>query len=102
MTLSPSEFKVEFLRGLADNTRLKIIQSLKDREKSVSELVKEVGGSQSNISTHLKLLKTTGIVKSRNEGKYVYYSLQDETIYDFLSKLEEMLLMMRRKAIEGA
>ena len=101
MTLSPSEFKVEFLRGLADNTRLKIIQSLKDREKSVSELVKEVGGSQSNISTHLKLLKTTGIVKSRNEGKYVYYSLQDETIYDFLSKLEEMLLMMRRKAIEG-
>ena len=101
MTLSPSEFKVEFLRGLADNTRLKIIQSLKDREKSVSELVKEVGGSQSNISTHLKLLKTTGIVKSHNEGKYVYYSLQDETIYDFLSKLEEMLLMMRRKAIEG-
>lgn len=101
MTLSLSEFKVEFLRGLADNTRLKIIESLKDRERTVSQLVEEIGGSQSNISTHLKLLKTTGIVKSRNEGKYVYYSLGDDTIYEFLSKLEDMLLLMRRKALEG-
>lgn len=101
MTLSPSEFKVEFLRGLADNTRLKIIESLKDREMTVSQLVEEIGSCQSNISTHLKLLKTTGIVKSRNEGKYVYYSLRDETIYEFLSKLEDMLLLMRRKALEG-
>ena len=101
MTLSLSEFKVEFLRGLADNTRLKIIESLKDSERTVSQLVDEIGSSQSNISTHLKLLKTTGIVKSRNEGKYVYYSLRDETIYEFLSKLEDMLILMRRKALEG-
>lgn len=102
MALSPSEFKVEFLRGLADNTRLKIIESLKDRERTVSELVKEIGCSQSNISGHLKLLKTTGILKSRHEGKYVYYSLRDKSIYDFLIRLEEMLLLMRSKAIEGA
>ena len=101
MTLSLSEFKVEFLRGLADNTRLRIIESLKDSERTVSQLVDEIGSSQSNISTHLKLLKTTGIVKSRNEGKYVYYSLRDETIYEFLSKLEDMLILMRRKALEG-
>ncbi|HHY70950.1 MAG TPA: winged helix-turn-helix transcriptional regulator [Thermoanaerobacterales bacterium] len=101
MTLSLSEFKVEFLRGLADNTRLKIIESLKGRERTVSQLVEEIGGSQSNISTHLKLLKTTGILKSRNEGKYVYYSLRDETICEFLNKLEDMLLLMRRKALEG-
>ena len=101
MTLSLSEFKVEFLRGLADDTRLKIIESLKDSERTVSQLVDEIGSSQSNISTHLKLLKTTGIVKSRNEGKYVYYSLRDETIYEFLSKLEDMLILMRRKALEG-
>ncbi|MGI5858468.1 MAG: ArsR/SmtB family transcription factor [Tepidanaerobacteraceae bacterium] len=101
MSLSFAEFKVEFLRGLADNTRLKIIESLKGRERTVSQLVKEIGGSQSNISTHLKLLKSTDIVKSRNEGKYVYYSLRDDTIYEFLSKLEDMLLLMRRKALEG-
>lgn len=81
--LSPSEFKVEFLRGLADKTRLQIIEFLEERERPVSELVEEIGGSQSNISTHLKLLKTTGIVKSRHEGKYVYYSLRDDTIYEF-------------------
>lgn len=102
MALSPSEFKVEFLRGLADKTRLKIIESLRERERTVSELVEEIGGSQSNISAHLKLLKTTGIVKNRHQGKYVYYSLRDESIYDFLNKLEEMLFLMRSKALEGA
>lgn len=101
MTQGLAEFKIRFLRGLADNTRLKIIESLEDRERTVSQLVEEVGSSQSNISAHLRLLKSTGIVKSRNEGKYVYYSLRDHTIREFLCKLEEMLLSMRRKALES-
>ncbi len=102
MVLSLSEYKVEFLRSLADNTRLKIIEALKERERTVSELVESVGSSQANISTHLKLLRSAGIVKSRNKGKYVYYSLRDESILEFLNLLEEMLILMRRKSFEGA
>lgn len=102
MVLSLSEYKVEFLRGLADNTRLKIVEALKEQEKTVSELVETVGSSQANISTHLKLLKTTGIVKSRSKGKYMYYSLRGEAICEFLNSLEEMLILMRKKAFEGA
>ena len=89
------------MNGLSDRTRLRIIKALMDREKTVSELVKELEGSQANISGHLKTLKTSGILKSRQEGKYVFYSLSDDAVHDFIMHLEETLIVLRQKAIEG-
>ncbi|ADL08807.1 ArsR/SmtB family transcription factor [Thermosediminibacter oceani] len=101
MTLNLTESKVRFLESLADKTRLRIVEALKEREKTVSQLVQELGATQSNISGHLRLLKISGIIKSRQEGKYVYYSLSSSAIADFLTKLEDMLAIMRREALEG-
>lgn len=95
------EFQVEFLRGLGDKTRLKIIKALMEREKTVTQLVDELESSQANISTHLKTLKNSGILKRRQEGKYVFYSLRDENIYEFVTYMEDMLLKLRKKALEG-
>ncbi|WP_246110661.1 ArsR/SmtB family transcription factor [Thermosediminibacter litoriperuensis] len=97
-----TESKVQFLESLADRTRLRIVEALREREKTVSQLVQELGATQSNISGHLRLLKISGIIKSRQEGKYVYYSLSSSAIADFLTKLEDMLAVMRREALEGA
>lgn len=95
------EFQVEFLQGLADKTRLRIIRALEGHEKTVSQLVKELNSSQANISGHLRTLKDRGILKSRQEGKYVFYSIKDEAISEFLSYMEDMLFALRQKAIEG-
>jgi len=94
-----TEFQVRFLQGMADRTRLRIIKALAGREKTVTQLVTELGSSQANISGHLRTLKESGILKSRQEGKYVFYSLRDETIDEFLSYMEEMLFNLRQKAI---
>lgn len=95
------EYQVQFLQGFADKTRLRIIRSLMDDEKTVSQLVTELGCSQANTSAHLKTLKNSGILKSRQEGKFVFYSLRDEAIYDFLMYLDKMLLDMRKKALQS-
>ena len=68
----------EMLHVASDSTRLKILYSLfsaddKHYEKSVSEIVNEVGASQSLISHQLKVLKDADLIGSRKEGLYVYY-----------------------------
>lgn len=98
---SALEFQAEFLRCLGDQTRLRIVKALMEREKTVSQLVQELQSSQANISGHLKTLKNNGILKSRQQGKYVYYSL-DEDIEELLTYLENRILSLRRKAFEGA
>lgn len=95
------EYQADFLRCLGDKTRLRILKALMEREKTVSQLVQELQSSQANISGHLKTLKNTGILKSRQQGKYVYYSLNDKDIQELLIYLEHRILSLRRKAFEG-
>ncbi|MGB9977384.1 ArsR/SmtB family transcription factor [Thermovenabulum sp.] len=101
MSSSLSEYKLRFLESLSDKTRLRIVEALKEKEKTVSQLVEELGATQSNISGHLRLLKISGILKSRQEGKYVYYSLRSEAIKDFLLNLEEIMILLKREVYEG-
>lgn len=101
MSSSLSEYKLRFLESLSDKTRLRIVEALKEKEKTVSQLVEELGATQSNISGHLRLLKISGILKSRQEGKYVYYSLRSEAIKEFLLNLEEIMILLRKEVYEG-
>jgi len=95
------EHRLLFLQSIADKTRLKIIKALMEDEKSVGELVAELNSSQANVSAHLKTLKNSGILKRRQEGKYVFYSLKDKSICDFLDYLDKMLSDMRKQALES-
>lgn len=86
--------KVKFFRGFGDKTRLAILSALKDGEKTVSDLVDATSGrcgNQSNISQHLSCLRGCGIVKSRQEGKHVYYSVSNSEIADFLAQADGIL-----------
>ena len=67
----------ERLRLLADATRLRILNVLRDGELSVVEIVDTVGASQPNVSRHLALLLRAGIVTRRPEGRNVHYRVVD-------------------------
>ena len=66
--------------ALADRKRLEIVRLLTKGERCVCELIDAVGAKQSLLSFHLRILKEAGLVRSRRRGKWMYYSLNYETI----------------------
>jgi DNA-binding transcriptional ArsR family regulator len=67
----------ERLRLLADATRLRILNVLREGESSVVQIVGKVGASQPNVSRHLALLLRAGIVARRPQGRQVHYRVVD-------------------------
>ena len=67
----------ERLRILADATRLRILNRLRQGESTVLELAATVGASQPNVSRHLALLLRAGVVTRRQEGRHVHYRVLD-------------------------
>ena len=66
---------------LADSTRLAILRTLMfEGERNVGQVVEATGGTQANISKHLKLLAATGLLARRKEGLHVLYSLDDPVV----------------------
>ena len=66
---------INFLRLMADPTRLRLLLLLEEEELSVAELQEIMGMGQSRISSHLAQLKRAGVVEDRRAGKNVYYGL---------------------------
>ena len=64
----------------ADETRLKILLALLDEEKSVGDIQKATGASQSLVSHQLQVLKKNNLVSFRKKGNFVYYSLDDSHV----------------------
>ena len=72
--LSPREC-ASVLKALADETRLRILESLLAEEKCVSDLVRELGCLQPHVSHHLRILRDSGVVEGLREGKQVCYRI---------------------------
>ena len=70
----------ELFKVFADETRIRIINALFDKEMFVSELVDELEISQSAVSHQLRILKDAKLVRSRRKGKHIYYSLDDDHV----------------------
>ncbi len=78
-------FKSEFFKALSHPGRIKIIESLRDRELNVGEIQALLEDDESaNASQHLALLRGKGIVVGRKNGTSVYYSIRDPKIFELL------------------
>ena len=84
----PSEYSFAalelFYKVFADTTRIKILFALKEVELCVYDICAALSLKQSTVSQQLRFLRQTCIVKSRQEGKNVYYSLDDNHITSIL------------------
>lgn len=78
------------LRVLAHPIRLLIIHLLGEKERSVQELEKEVGISQSSVSQHLNLLKDKEILESRRVAQQVFYRLKDPRLLELTHLTREL------------
>jgi len=70
----------ELFKMFSDSTRIKILYSLMEGEKSVTEICDDIDMNQSAVSHQLKLLKTSDLIGSRREGKSMIYSLADDHV----------------------
>jgi DNA-binding transcriptional ArsR family regulator len=78
-----------FLKQFANKTRLMILCSLLDEEKSVTELLDVVNVSQPVMSQHLALLREAKMVATRREGQTIYYRLSDERVQRLIALMNE-------------
>jgi ArsR family transcriptional regulator len=69
-------------RALADPKRLCVLETLATGERSVSELSRDVGCQVPNMSQHLGVLRSAGLVAARREGTTIYYRLADARVIE--------------------
>ena len=87
-----------WFHALSDDTRLQILDCLSEGEQCVCDLTDRLQAAQSRLSFHLKALKEAGLITDRREGRWIYYSLNEETfteIAQWLAALKGRTLKMR-------
>ena len=92
------EVKANLFRVLGHPARVRILELLREGERSVGALQVELGLDSSGTSQHLAALRRIGLVDSRREGTSVYYRIVDERALDLLAVGREII--SRRLATE--
>jgi DNA-binding transcriptional ArsR family regulator len=86
-------------KSLGDENRLRIILSLKNGKKSVSQIVEELNLSQPLVSHHLRELRRSLLVTVERQGPFIYYGMRDGRVIKILQDLEGLArdLLTERK-----
>ncbi len=71
-----------YFQALAEPTRLRLLNLLRDQEHSVGELAEATGYSAANVSRHLALLAQHGLLARETRGTSVYYAIADPAVYE--------------------
>jgi DNA-binding transcriptional ArsR family regulator len=83
---------VNVLKALSDETRLRILNLLYERELCVCDIVESLGIMQTKASRHLSYLRNAGLISSRKQAQWVYYSIIKDEGTAFIGDLIEKSL----------
>ncbi len=89
--LSRSEVLATFFQGLADPTRVRILELLAERPRTVSELQADLGLAQGRVSSHLACLRWCGYVVGTVDGRFNRYQLVDPRVSAILAEAESTI-----------
>jgi DNA-binding transcriptional ArsR family regulator len=90
---------VSLFRGLADPTRLAILQCLAAGEARVVDLTQRLALAQSTVSGHLACLRDCGLVVGRPEGRQMFYSIAQAELSSVLAAAERLLAAAGRQVV---
>jgi ArsR family transcriptional regulator len=90
MTIKRRDIGVSLFHALSDETRLEILERLKDDEQCVCDLTDALKTGQSRLSFHLKVLKDVGLITDRPEGRWTYYSLNAEVLEELIEMIQSL------------
>jgi ArsR family transcriptional regulator len=91
------ELKAEVLKALAQPTRLKILELLRNGERCICEIVPAINGEQSNISRHISLMQKSHLVTTRKDGVKVMVKVRDPKIFEIIDSVS---LLLKRQILE--
>jgi len=91
------ELKAEILKALAQPTRLRILELLRNGEKCICEIVPAINGEQSNISRHISLMQKSNLVTTRKDGVKVMVKVKDPKVFEIL---DSIALLLKKQMIE--
>jgi len=78
------QLKSEVLKALAQPTRLKILEMLRNGERCICEIVPAINGEQSNISRHISVMQKSHLITTRKDGVKVMVKVRDPRIFEIL------------------
>src|SRR5579875_2326774 len=85
------QLKADFFKTLAHPARIRVLELLRDGERSVGELIPEVGLEASHLSQQLGILRRANVLQARKEGSTVLYSVTDPRIFELLEVARAIL-----------
>ena len=91
------EVHAEMCKVFSNSTRLEILNLLRDKQLSVTELIEKTRLSQANISQHLSIMKSKDIVASDRKGKNIYYKLTNSKIIKAFDIIRDVLAEKLKK-----
>jgi len=78
---------VKVFKALSDETRIRLLKLLSERELCVCELMQALDMTQSRVSRNLGILKEAGLVKDRRDGLWIYYSLNRKSFNQYVAPI---------------
>ena len=91
---------IEFLKVLADHTRLEILDLLNRTSKTSSEIQSALNKSQSTISQHLKILSSKNIIIFEKINNVKYYKIKNREIFNFLSDIKAQVAKINKERLQ--
>lgn len=82
--------EVDVFKALADPTRLKILECIKNGEKCICEIIPYTGKSQPNVSQHLKVMKHAGIIDERKDGTKIMIKASNDEIFKIVDQVKKL------------
>jgi ArsR family transcriptional regulator, arsenate/arsenite/antimonite-responsive transcriptional repressor len=89
-TRTETDRAARLFHALSDITRLSILERLRFGERCVCDLTDALDAAQSRLSFHLKVLKDAGLVSDRRDGRWMYYTLNAETLGEMAEAIESL------------
>ncbi len=86
------ELHADVCKVFSNAKRLEILNTLRDKEMTGSELIEKIGLSKANLSQHMSILKSKGVVLARREGINIYYRISNTKISQACDLMREVLL----------
>ncbi len=95
------EFQAQVCRTFSNAKRLEVVNLLKAGEMSASDITKALGTTKANTSQHLTVMRMRGLLKTRRDGRNIYYRIANENLIIACNLMQEALAQIMEGHTRG-